>query len=63
MPRGDCPEWAAREETAESNLWRETDKGIARINRIVKGWIEYFDYASSAQVFDKMEWQMRELMR
>lgn len=63
MPRGGCPEWAAREETAGSNMWRETNKGIARINCMVKGWIEYFDYASSAQVFDKMEWQMRELMR
>ena len=30
---------------------------------LVRGWIGYFHYANRAEVFDKMQWQMRERVR
>ena len=54
---------AIREETARSTLWKEPEDVIARVNRRTRGWIGYFHYANSAQVFGKMQRQLRERMR
>ena len=54
---------AIREETARSTMWKEPEEVIARVNVRVRGWIGYFHYANSAEVFDKMQWQMRERVR
>ena len=54
---------AIREETARSTLWKEANEVITRINQRVKGWIGYFHYANSTQVFVKVQWQVRERVR
>lgn len=54
---------AIREETARSTMWKDPEEVIARVNVRVRGWIGYFHYANSAEVFGKMQWQMRERVR
>jgi group II intron reverse transcriptase/maturase len=54
---------AIREETARSTLWKDAKEVITRVNRKVRGWISYFHYANSSQVFAKMQWQVRERVR
>ena len=54
---------AIRTETSRSTQWKEPEAVIARVNQRVRGWIGYFHYANSAEVFSKMQWQIRERMR
>jgi group II intron reverse transcriptase/maturase len=54
---------AIREETTRSTHWKEPEEVFARVNRRVRGWIGYFHYANSSQVFENMQWQLRRRMR
>jgi RNA-directed DNA polymerase len=52
-----------REETSWQTQWKQEEEVFQTVNRRLRGWINYFHYANSGQVFTKMEWQMRERMR
>jgi len=54
---------AIREETSWQTQWKEETEVIESVNRRVQGWINYFHYGNSTNVFSKIEWQMRERMR
>ena len=42
---------------------KQSEDLIARVNRQAKGWIGYFHYANSGEVFSKMQWQIRARIR
>ena len=52
-----------REATERSTYWKEPGKVFAQVNRQVRGWIGYFHYANSAQVFNKMQELTQQRMR
>ena len=52
-----------REATERSTYWKEPRKVFAQVNRQVRGWIGYFHYANSAQVFNKMQERTQQRMR
>jgi group II intron reverse transcriptase/maturase len=54
---------AIREETAWKTMWKEPEEVFTRVNGRVRGWIGYFHYANSTDVFSRMQWQVRERMR
>jgi group II intron reverse transcriptase/maturase len=54
---------AIREETSWKSQWKDATEVIARINRRVRGWIGYFHYANSTQVFAKLQRYVRERVR
>ena len=54
---------AIREETTRSTLGKDVEDVIARINRRVRGWIDYFHYANSSRVFANLQRQVRERVR
>ncbi len=54
---------AIREETSWDKQWRKEKEVFETVNRRVGGWINYFHYSNSTEVFSKIQWQMRERMR
>ncbi len=42
---------AIRGELNHWTTWRATDEAVARVNRIIRGWGNYFHYGSSTKVF------------
>lgn len=43
-----------REELNHWTQWRDTAEVIVRVNRIIRGWSNYFHYGNSSQVFSTM---------
>ncbi len=54
---------AIRKETAYSTQWKKPEKVFGKVNQKVRGWIGYFHYANSTQVFNDMQRFTQERMR
>lgn len=54
---------AIREETSWSLQWKKEEEVFKAVNQRLQGWINYFHYANSSGVFEKLQWQVRERMR
>lgn len=52
-----------REETAWSTQWKSAEEIADQLNQRVRGWIGYFHYANSTEVFRKMDWFTKNRMR
>jgi group II intron reverse transcriptase/maturase len=54
---------AVRNVTATWTTWNSCTETVQRINRIVRGWSNYFHYSNCSKVFGRMQYWVRQRLR